>query len=83
MRLADVNPIFLRACAGFVTALGSAAGVIAANPDLIKVALPPGTAAAVSATALVIVAVLHEMAHSNTAPSASAPADPAPPKETP
>lgn len=76
-----MNPTFLRVGAGVVTALGAAAGVIAANPDLIKLALPPQMAAAVSASAIVIVAVLHELVHT-TAPSATAPADPAPPKES-
>lgn len=74
-----MNKTFLRAAAAAVTALGSAAGVIAANPDLIKTALPPHVAAAVITTALVIVAVLQELAH-NTAPAA-APADPVSLKE--
>lgn len=73
----EMSPIFLRACAAAVTALGAAAGVIAANPDLIKTVLPPNVAAAVVASALVIVAVLHELVHTTSAPAATAPADPA------
>lgn len=76
-----MNPKFLRACAAAVTALGAAAGVIAANSDLVKTALPPNVAAAISLTALVLVAVLHELAH-NSAPAA-APADPASKEPTP
>jgi hypothetical protein len=76
-----MNPIFLRVCAAVVTALGSAAGVIAANPELIQTALPPNLAAAVSVSSLVIVAMLHELVH--TSAPAAAPADPAAPKESP
>lgn len=76
-----MNPTFLRGCAAVVAALGATAGAIAANPDLIKLALPPNIAAAVTTSAIVIVAVLHELVH-NTAPSAPEPAAPDAPKET-
>jgi hypothetical protein len=76
-----MNPTFLRVGAAVMTAFGSAAGVIAANPDLVKTALPPNVAAAVSVTALVIVAVLHELVHISAAPAAAAPAAPAQPEE--
>lgn len=71
-----MSPTFLRAAAAVFTAIGSAAGVIAANPSLVDAALPPTAAAAVTVGALVIVAVLHELVHVNSAPSAAAPADP-------
>lgn len=72
-----MNPIALRIGAAIFTALGSAAGVIAANPALVDAALPPTAAAAVSVSSLVIVAVLHELVHTTSAPGAAAPADPA------
>jgi len=77
-----MNPIALRIGAAIFTALGSAAGVIAANPELVKAALPPTAAAAVSVSSLVIVAVLHELVHT-TAAVPPGPADPAAPKESP
>lgn len=77
-----MNPTFLRGAAAAFTALGAAAGVISSNRELLQIALPPSIAAAITVTSLVIVAVLHELAH-NTAPAATAPADPAPPKEFP
>ena len=76
-----MNSTFLRIGAALATAVGAAAGVIAANPALVNAAFPPTAASAISVTALVIVAVLHELVH-NSAPAA-APADPAQPKESP
>lgn len=71
-----MNPTVLRVGAALVAAIGSAAAVIADNPALLSAALPPHAAAAVTILALVLAPVLHELAH-NTAP-----ADPAPPKES-
>lgn len=72
-----MNPKFLRAAAAVMTAVGSGAGVIAANPDLLKLALPPNVAAAVTVASLVVVAVLHEFAH-NTAPADPVTQEPSP-----
>ena len=71
----------LRIGAAIVTALGAAAGVVSQNPGLVSATLPPGAASAVSLAALLVVAVLHELAHSTTASAATAPADPAPPPQ--
>lgn len=77
-----MNQTVLRVCAALVAAIGSAAAVVADNPALISAALPPHAAAAVTILALILAPVLHELAH-NTAPAATAPADPATPKESP
>lgn len=70
----------LRVGAAVATAIGAAAGVVSQNPALVSATLSPRAASAVSLAALLIVAMLHELAHT-TAPSASAPAVPAPPPQ--
>ena len=77
-----MNSTLLRVGAALVAAIGSAAAVVADNPSLISAALPPHAAAAVTIVALILAPVLHELAH-NTVPVTTAPADPAPPKESP
>jgi len=73
-----VSPLLLRIGASAATALGTAAGIVAANPSLVSAALPAPWAAGVSLVALVIAGVLHQQAHTATpAPSAPPPADPA------
>lgn len=78
-----MSPLLLRIGATAATALGTAAGIVAANPGLVSAALPAPWAAGVSLVALVIAGALHQSAHESTAPSAPPPADPASPKETP
>lgn len=71
----------LRLGAAAATALGAAAGVVSQNPGLVSATLPPRAASAVSFAALLIVAVLHELAHTTTAPAVTAPAAPADPPQ--
>lgn len=71
----------LRVAAACVTAIGAAAGVISQNPGLVSASLPPSAASSLSLAALLIVAVLHELAHSTTAPAVTAPAAPADPPQ--
>ena len=71
----------LRIGGAVVTAIGTAAGVVASNPALITAALPPHAASVVSLAAVLILGVLHQLAHTTSAPSATAPAAPAPPPQ--
>ncbi len=67
----------LRIGAAVATAIGAAAGVVAQNPGFVNAALPPRMAATVTLAAILVVAVLHELAHISTTAAAAAPADPA------
>lgn len=64
--------LLLRAAARVATGLGAAAGVIVAQPSLVDAALPPKVAALVSLLSIVIANVMHELAHTISAPSATA-----------
>lgn len=74
--------VLLRLGAAVATVVGTAAGIVTANPALVSAALPPRWASIVTLLSLVAAAALHETAHASPAPSAPPPADPAS-KETP
>ncbi len=73
--------LLMRAGARVANGLGAAAGVIVADPALVRSALPPQAAGLVCLGAIVIANVMHELSHTISAPSATAPAAPAAPSQ--